>query len=160
MMRRLLPALLLSLGTAQAQGSVSLQDLCLQMTTSRVQVVAYLPALESADLAECFRQAKVNYGRRVLLLTVPYFTRSSSSYVPSLALAGVPVFEANVNSPVGIVLIDGVAYAAPNLGRATSAPPAAASAAQTRVYAGWFTSALKSATRLSPVDALSRLTRR
>jgi hypothetical protein len=152
-----IPLLICSLGLASAQTNVGLPELCQQMFTSRVQVVAYLPSLESQVLAECLRQAKVDYRRKVLLLTVPYFAQSSRSYVSSLALADIPIFEANVNSTDGVILIDDIAFTASNLGASNNPALTAFESNQIRPYVQWFNRALKSARYLSPVKALRRL---
>lgn len=159
MMKRLALLAALSLGDAQAQGVMTLNALCGLMNTSRVQVVAYLPSIESPVLAECLRQATVDYRRNVMVLTVPYFAQSSRSYVFGLTLAGIQMFEANVNSTVGVVLVDGTAYTAPSLGMSDNAVLTVQNLVQTRVYAQWFNKALKVAKSMSPVDAMNRLRR-
>ena len=140
-----------------AQSQVTTKQVCALMNTARVQVVAYLPALESKALAECFRSAAVDYRRKVLLITVPYFAQSKDSFTGSLALAGVKVFEANVNSAQGVILIDGVSFSADQLGTGDHLPLDVQDAAHTRAIAGWFNRTLHTAQVLTPVRALQRL---
>lgn len=147
-----------SLGGANA-ASVSAGEVCQLVLASRTQVVAYMPALEAQGWAECLRAARVDYRRNVILLSVPYFARSKSSFVNSLALADVKVFEANVDSTRGFLLIDSQAFSAERLGLSDQQRLQRLPARETAALANWFNTALQSAKFLTPTQAFLRLGR-
>jgi hypothetical protein len=136
---------------------LELETLCQYMNASRVQVVLYAPMLESAKLANCLHQATLNYKRKVIVLTVPFFSRAENSYINGLAMADVPIFEANVNSTQGILLIDGVGFQADHLGLTDNPTLERMSAAQTRSAAQWFNQVLPKAKRITFLVAFRRI---
>lgn len=145
--------------SAASAASVSSTEVCQLALAARTQVVAYMPALEAQQWAECLRAARVDYRRNVILLTVPYFAQSKNSFVNSLALADVKVFEANVNSTTGFLLIDSQAYSAERLGLSDAQRLQVLSASDTAAVAGWFNTALKASKFLTPTQAVQRLGR-
>ena len=155
-------ALLLTLALTGAAGAqlLSQDALCGRVLTARRPVLIYVPQLRDAPLADCLRRAVVDYRRTVVLLTVPYFNQDGGSLVNGLALAGVGVFEANVNARDAVLVLDGATYSAPGLGELGAPPVTRLDPAVTPSYTDWFRTALEAAHRLTFLDVGKRLFQR
>ena len=140
----LLLCALACLGAARA-GTVTTPELCRLMYAARLRVVVYAPTVQSARFGECLRKAVVNYRRNVIVLTVPYFNQDGDSLVNALALAGVKVYEAQVDSLKSVVLIDGYTFTGEGIGMDDDPEITLLSENATPAYVGDFKRILKTA---------------
>lgn len=161
MKRALLLAALVG-GTASAQTGrpVTYRKLLDLIGTAQQRVLAYVPYLSDAGLADALRVATVDANRqvRVVLLTVPFFGAKEDALSNSLALAGTGVVEAQVNSTTAYVLVDDDLFSSTQLGRVAGAGdirlrPRTSS----NSYLKWFASAVKAGHGVTAYEAFTRL---
>jgi hypothetical protein len=168
-MWHLLTAVGLSAGVAAAQEVGPYQQLLEAVGQSTRRVVVFAPSIFDVPLADALRQSHFDVVRRpaVRLLTVEYYNYLPGSTVLSLALAGVPVSEAQVPSREGFVIVDDQGWIGPRLGQTTgsttpgSTTPGSTLRRMTRpelnASLAWLQRTIQGGHRLNQYEAYSRL---
>jgi hypothetical protein len=126
--------------------------------TAQHRVLAYLPVLTDQLLADALRSARVDANQRaqVLVVTVPYFAAKEQAYSNSLALAGVGVVEAQVNSKEAYLLIDDDLFGGSLLGRSTG-PVKVFPRSSSNGYLQWYQKVVQAGQVVTPYIAYQRI---
>lgn len=158
-MKRLGVTLLLAL--AGTGGATTYEDMLGAIENARTRVIVYAPTIFDLDLANALRRAHLDQTRnvKVAVLTVPFYNYKPASTVLSLALANVPVYEAQVASMQGYVIVDDQGFTGNSLGRFKEADVEAMSPARTNKVLAWFKSALSKSKVLTQIQAFNRITK-
>lgn len=162
--RRLAASFLLAtlLGSAQAQSTpVSMSRVVDLIGTAQKRVLVYVPYLTDPAFADALRAAKVDGirpGLQVIVLTVPFFAAKENALTNSLALAGVPVVEAQVSSTTAYVLVDDHLFSSGQIGRNPGAADVRLlNRADTNTFLQWFRTAVKAGTTITNFEAFRRI---
>lgn len=155
-MRRLALLVLTLTGGAHAS---PYGDLLLALERAQRRILIFAPSLSDVVLAEAIRRARLDPNRtvQVRVLSVPFYTYQPESVMLSLALAGVPVYEAQVPSTGGVVVVDDQGWRGDALGRRTHTPLRPMSPGEINGFLGWFRGRLSGANVLTQVEAFERL---
>lgn len=132
------------------------------MDTAQHRVVLYAPSVFDVTLANRLRQASLDRVRdvKVLVLTIQFFNYNPDSLVNSLVLAGVPVYEANVPSKDGVLVIDNYVFTGPGLGRVQGPGEVyLLRPSSTNRYLSWFQGIVSKAPYVTRFEAWRRLNR-
>jgi hypothetical protein len=153
-------ALLVASSWGRASSRVEFTELC-QLIQASSQTLVYAPTITTADraLAQCLFDAARTYRRSVVILSIRHFNRDPNSLLYGLLLGNperLRLFEGNVNSARGIVVVGPYTYAAPNLGFGGGAQLELLPLADTGRYRAWFSSALGRARAVTALDVLHR----
>jgi hypothetical protein len=134
-------------------------DLLIALERAQRRILIFAPSLYDVELAEAIRRARLDSIRKVnvRVLSVPFYNYQPGSVMLSLALAGVPVYEAQVPSTGGIIVVDDQGWKGDYLGRFTNTALVPMKAGEINKTLGWFKSSLKGANVLTQVEAFERL---
>ncbi len=143
-------------GWAGAAGYGSLID---AVDQAQFRVLVYAPSIYDQELAESLRRARLDPIRKVevRILSVPFFNFQPKSFMLSLALAGVPVYEAQIPSLDGLVIVDNQGWKGHDLGKSPSSEVSPMTAQDINTSLKWFAGSLKKAKVLTQVEAYERL---
>ena len=157
-MKRLFFAALAFSGTAAAQVS-DYQNLMLALERAQSRVLIFAPSIYDVQLGEAIRRARLDPIRKVSVrvLAVPYYDYQPKSVMLSLALAGVPVYEAQVTSTKGLIIVDDQGWRGDYLGRFSDTPLTPLTAGEINTALKWFKGALGKADMLTQIEAFDRL---
>lgn len=129
--------------------------------TAQKRVLVYVPYLTDATFGDAVRAAKVDGTRRglqVIVMTVPFFAAKENALTNALALAGVPVVEAQVSSTTAYVLVDDHLFSSAQIGRVpTAADVRLITKNDTNTFLTWFRAATKAGTLVSTYSAYVRI---
>ncbi len=162
---RFLTAWLLALGVlvlsaGHAASRVPVAELC-SLIQASPQTLIYAPTITVADqdFAQCLFDAAHTYRRSVIVLSIPHFNRDPNSLLYALML-GHPermrLFEGNVNSARGVVIVGRYTYVAANLGLGGSSNLELLPPTETEQYRVWFSRAIGRARAVTALDVLQR----
>lgn len=134
-------------------------DLLIALERAQSRILIFAPSIYDLELAEAIRRAQLDRIRKVNIrvLSVPYYNYQSGSVMLSLALAGVPVYEAQVPSTGGLIVVDDQGWKGDHLGRFTNTALVPMKAGEINKTLSWFKSSLKRANVLTQVEAFERL---
>ena len=149
----------LCLGLSGLAGASGYDDMIEAIEKAQFRVLVYAPSIYDGELAEAVRRARLDPIRKVQVrvLSVPFYNFAPKSYMLGLALAGVPVYEAQIPSLDGVVIVDNQAWKGSNLGKLTGAAVLPMSAQEINLSLKWFAGAFKSAKVLTQIEAFERL---
>ena len=154
-------AALLGAASAQPVGHVPSSKLLDLLGTAQRRILVYVPYLTDLSFADALRIAKNDPSRpklQVILITVPFFAAKSDALSNGLALAGVPVVEAQVSSTTAYVLVDDRLFSSKTLGRVANANDVQLmSLSDTNTFLGWFKNAAKAGTIITAYQAFTRI---
>lgn len=155
-MKRLILLVLALSGGAHA---APYDDLLIALERAQSRVLIFAPSIYDVELAEAIRRARLDSIRKVnvRVLSVPFYNYQSKSVMLSLALAGVPVYEAQVPSTQGLIVVDDQGWKGDHLGRFTNTPLVPMNTGELNKTLLWFKSSLKGANVLTQVEAFDRL---
>lgn len=155
-MRRLLCLMGALAGQAGANGYADLLD---AIGKAQVRVLVFAPSIYEAELANALRRARLDPIRKVnvRVLSVPFYNFQPKSYMLSLALAGVPVYEAQVPSVSGLVIVDDQGWKGSDLAKLPNANVIPMQASEINTSLKWFETTIKNAKVLTQVEAFERL---
>ncbi len=131
------------------------------MIQASPQTLIYAPTITTAnrELAQCLFDAAHSYKRSLIVLSVPHFNRDPNSLLYGLMLGNperVRLFEGNVNSARGVVIVGRYTYVAANLGTGGALSLEPLSASETAAHRAWFSSAIARARAVTALDVLER----
>lgn len=142
-------------------GASAYDDLMSALERAQSRVLIFAPSLYDPELGEAIRRARLDSIRKVnvKILSVAYYNYQPKSIMLSLALAGVPVYEAQIPSTEGIIIVDGQGWKGDYLGRFTNAQAAQMTPGEINRTLKWFKSSFQKADVLTQVEAFNRLTK-
>lgn len=157
-MKRLVTVALAMSGFA---GASAYSDLISALERAQSRVLIFAPSLYDVELGEAVRRAKLDTIRsvNVKILSIPYYNYQPKSIMLSLALAGVPVYEAQVASTGGIIIVDNQGWKGEYLGRFANAQVTSMTPEEINRTLRWFKSTFQKANVLTQVEAFNRLTK-
>ena len=155
-MKRLALILLAAFSSASAS---AYSDLITALERAQRRVLVFAPSLYDVELANTLRRARLDSIRKVdvRVLSVPYYNYQPRSVMLSLSLAGVPVYEAQVPSTEGLIVVDDQGWRGDGLGRFTNAALVPITTRELNTALNWFKSSLKGANVLTQAEAFDRL---
>ena len=143
------------------QGAPSEYD---QMLTAlqasvRGRVLVFAPSIFDVRLAETLRQTQTDPVRqtRIGVVTVPYYNYLPHSTVLSLALANVPIYELQIASLEGVVIVDDTGWRGPELGKTAHPDLSRMSSSELNETLRWFQAATGRGHRISQYEAFLRI---
>ena len=150
---------LLILALSGAGRAAPYDDLLIALERAQGRVLMFAPSIYDLELAEAIRRARLDRLRQVnvRVLSVPYYNYQPKSVMLALALAGVPVYEAQVPSTQGLIIVDAQGWKGDSLGRFGHTPLLPMSTGEINKALTWFKSSLKGANVLTQVEAFDRL---
>lgn len=132
--------------------------------TAQRRVLVYVPYLTDIGFADALRAAKVDAtrpGLQVILLTVPFFAAKENALSNGLALAGVPVVEAQVSSTTAYVLVDDNLFSSSQIGRVPNASDVRLMTKNdTNTFLNWFRGAASAGKLVTSFEAYKRISAR
>lgn len=154
-----------ALGLAPARAaSVPVSRVIDLMGSAQKRVLVYVPYLTDATFGDALRAAKVDRtrsGLQVIVLTVPFFSAKEDALTNALALAGLPVVEAQVSSTIGYVLVDDHLFSSAQIGRVGGAQDVRLmQPGDTNTFLKWFEGAVKAGRLVTAFEAYQRTQRR
>lgn len=155
----LLPLSLL-MGTVDAQANGEYQNMIEAILESNQgRVLVFAPTVFDVTLANALRQTRLDYIRKtnVRVLTVPYYNYLPDSTILSLAIAGVPVYEDQIPSKEGVVIVDGQGWIGRDLGRFQTGNIRRMSSQEINKMLDWFKKSVKTAHFITQYEATTRL---
>jgi len=154
--KALLTLILAGVSSAGASGYSTMID---AIDKAQFRVIVYAPSIYDQELAESLRRARLDPIRKVSvrILSVPFYNFQPKSFMLSLALAGVPVYEAQIPSLGGVVIVDNGGWTGPELGKYVNASVAAMPPQEINTSLKWFERTIPSAQVLTQVEAYERL---
>lgn len=157
-MKRFLAATLLSLvSVGQASVILPYQKALDLLQTAQKRVLVYAPQMTDVAFANALR-VKALEGVPVVLVTIPFFSFQPESTTNSLALVGIKVYEAQVDSTRSVLVIDDKVFVANGLGRGNVPVNYLGNSAGTlNSTVKWFQKVSKSATPVRFIDAANRI---
>lgn len=155
-MKRLAALLLTLTGGAHA---APYDDLLMALERAQTRILIFAPSIYDVELAEAVRRARLDPIRKVnvRVLSVPFYNYQPKSVMLSLALAGVPVYEAQVPSTKGLIVVDDQGWKGDYLGRFTNTPIVPMNTGEINKTLNWFRDSFKGANVLTQVEAFERL---
>jgi hypothetical protein len=140
-------------------GASGYRDLIFAIERAQSRVLVFAPSIYDRELGEVLRRARLDPIRTVTvrILSVPYYNYQPKSIMLSLALANVPVYEAQVASLSGFVIVDGQGWKGEELGRSSNSFAKEMTSQEINTALKWFKSGLSNANRLTQVEAFERL---
>lgn len=131
--------------------------------TAQKRILVYVPYLTDTTFADALRAAKVDTTRpnlQVIVVTVPFFAAKENALTNGLALAGLPVVEAQVSSTTAYVLVDDNLFSSGQIGRVTGASDVRLmSKNDTNTFLAWFRGATKTGRLVTAYEAFNRIER-
>lgn len=162
-MKRLALALLAgaALGAAPAGAtSVPVSRVIDLIGSAQKRVLVYVPYLTDPTFGDALRAAKVDRtrpGLQVIVVTVPFFAAKEDALTNALALAGLPVVEAQVSSTTGYVLVDNYLFSSKQIGRVRGAQDVRLmQAGDTNTFLKWFKEAVGAGRLVTAFEAYQR----
>lgn len=154
-----------ALGMAPARAvSVPLSRVIDLMGSAQKRVLVYVPYLTDTTFADALRAAKVDRtrsGLQVIVVTVPFFAAKEDALTNALALAGVPIVEAQVSSTTGYVLVDDHLFSSTQIGRVGGAQDVRLmQPSDTNTFLKWFKAAAQAGRLVTAFEAYRRTQRR
>lgn len=155
-MKRLICLGLALMGIVRAASTAEVLD---AIGKAQFRVLVFAPSIYDRELAEALRRARIDPIRKVnvRILSVPFYNFQPQSYMLSLALAGVPVYEAQVPSLAGLIIVDNQGWKGPELAKFPQAKVNTLQAGEINTSLKWFEASIKKATVLTQVEAFERL---
>lgn len=145
-----------ALGASAGASSGLPYDQVLQLiATAQKRVLLYAPQLTDLQMADALR-IKALEGVPVVLITVPFFSYQPESTVSSLALAGIKVYEAQVNAKGSVLVIDDKTFNGQDFGR-VHVQMVYLGSVPTNTAVQWFRDAADHGKNLTWIDAARRL---
>lgn len=128
--------------------------------SAQKRVLVYVPYLTDTTFGDALRAAKVDRtrsGLQVIVVTVPFFAAKEDALTNALALAGLPVVEAQVSSTTGYVLVDDHLFSSAQIGRVGGAQDVRLmQAGDTNTFLKWFRGAAKTGRLITAFEAYQR----
>lgn len=166
-MNRLALALLAGavLGVIPARAtSVPISRVIDLMGSAQKRVLVYVPYLTDTTFADALRAAKVDRtrsGLQVIVVTVPFFAAKEDALTNALALAGLPIVEAQVPSTTSYVLVDDYLFSSAQIGRVGGAQDVRLmQPGDTNTFLKWFKGAAQAGRLVTAFEAYRRTQRR
>ena len=132
--------------------------------SAQKRVLVYVPYLTDATFGDALRAAKVDRtrpGLQVIVVTVPFFAAKEDALTNALALAGLPVVEAQVSSTTGYVLVDDHLFSSAQIGRVGGAQDVRLmQPGDTNTFLKWCKEAAKAGRLVTAFEAYRRTLRR
>lgn len=155
-MKRLTAVLLAVAGWASASSYGSMID---AIEKAQFRVIVYAPSIYDQTLAESLRRARLDPVRQVnvRILSVPFYNFQPKSFMLSLALAGVRVYEAQVPSLSGLVIVDNQGWKGAELGKFPETKLSPMTTRDVNTTLEWLAQTIKQAAVLTQIEAYERL---
>lgn len=129
--------------------------------SAQKRVLVYVPYLTDATFGDALRAAKVDRtrpGLQVIVVTVPFFAAKEDALTNALALAGLPVVEAQVSSTTGYVLVDDHLFSSAQIGRVRDAADVRLmESRETNTFLAWFRGVARTGRLVTAFEAYSRI---
>lgn len=140
-------------------GGAAYEDMLFALERAQSRVLIYAPSIYDVDLGDALRRARLDTIRsvNVRVLSVAYYNYQPGSIMLSLALAGVPVYEAQVASTSGVIIVDNQGWKGEYLGRFKSTQLTPMTALEINKTLTWFKSSFGKANVLTQIEAFERL---
>jgi len=140
-------------------GAASYGDMIFAIEKAQARVIVFAPSIYDVELAEAIRRARTDPIRKisVRILSVAYYNYQPRSVMLSLALAGVPVYEAQIASTSGVIIVDNEGWKSEYLGQYSKAAVTKMTATEINRTLKWFEASLKKGNVLTQVEAFERL---
>lgn len=153
--------LLMTVALSGFAGASAYDDLMFALERAQSRVLIFAPSIYDVELGEAVRRVELDGIRKVSvkILSVAYYNYQPKSIMLSLALAGVPVYEAQVASTDGIIIVDNQGWRGDYLGRFTNAQIEQMTSNDVNKTLNWFKRGFQKANVLTQVEAFNRLTK-